>query len=95
MKLIALEVENPEAKPEQFAPLLKDEAKAVWELHQKGFIREAYFRTDRHTAVLVLECENVLQAQEVLSTLPLVQHDLIRFDIMPLAPYSGFSRLFV
>ena len=45
----------------------------VWELQQQGFIREIYFRGDRHTAVLVLECADINHADSILSSLPLVQ----------------------
>jgi hypothetical protein len=58
-------------------------------------IRELYFRADRHAAVLVLECASTEEAQSVLSTLPLVAAGLIHFDLIPLAPYPGFARLFV
>ena len=94
MKLIALETENPGVTSEQFAPHLKDEAKAVWELEQQGLIRETYFRADQHTAVLVLECDSPSHAEQVLGTLPLVKQGLISFEIIPLIPYSGFARLF-
>jgi muconolactone delta-isomerase len=94
MKLFALETENPCVASGQFAPYLKDEAKAVWELEQQGLIREAYFRTDQHTAVLVLECDSTSHAEQVLASLPLVRHGLISFEIIPLVPYSGFARLF-
>ena len=94
MKLIALEIENAGVTAEQFEPHLKEEAMAIWELQQKGLICEVYFRADQHTAVLMLECEGVSHAQALLASLPLVKHGLIHFDIIPLAPYSGFSRLF-
>jgi hypothetical protein len=45
-------------------------------------------------AVLVLECTDVEEANEVLNTLPLVKEGLITFDFIPLAPYPGFARLF-
>jgi hypothetical protein len=57
-------------------------------------IRELYFRRDQSTAVLVLECADVEAAREALATLPLVEAGLIRFDLLPLAPYPGFARLF-
>ncbi|MBI5033666.1 MAG: superoxide dismutase [Chloroflexi bacterium] len=94
MKLIALETENPGVTAEQFAPYLKDEARAVWELEQQGLVREAYFRADQHTTVLVLECDSTSHAEQVLASLPLVKHGLISFEIIPLVPYSGFARLF-
>ena len=94
VKLLALEIEEPGTTPEAFHPHLEAEARAVWELYRAGVVREAYFRTDHHAAVLVLECRDAAHAREVLASLPLVQHRLIRFDLVPLAPYSGFERLF-
>lgn len=94
MQFIALEIENPNVLAEAFQPHLSDEARRVWELQQQGIIREAHFRADRHTAVLVLECESLAQAQEVASSFPLVQQGLIRFELIPLVPYSGLARLF-
>lgn len=79
---------------EEFRPHLKEEASRVWELYQAGLIRELYFRQDQPSAVLVLECPDVKEARELLNTLPLVKEGLIAFDIIPLIPYPGFSRLF-
>jgi hypothetical protein len=64
VKLLALEVEEPGASPEAFRPHLREEAKAVWELYLSGIVREAYFRTDRHTAVFVLECPDAERARD-------------------------------
>ena len=73
---------------------LKKEALRAWELYQQGIIREMYFRDDRSEAVLILECLNINEAQKILSTLPLVEEGLIQFELIPLRPYPGFSRLF-
>lgn len=94
MKILAMEIETEGVRPEQFQPHLKAEARRVWELYQSGAIRELYFRADRSEAVLILECEDVAVAQETLSSLPLVQAGLIRFEVIPLVPYPGFARLF-
>lgn len=94
MKILAIEKDIPNVKDEQFKPHLKDEAEKVYELFQAGIIRELYFRQDRSNAVLVLECENAEEAQEILNTLPLVKENLIAFEIIPLKAYPGFSRLF-
>ncbi len=94
MKLLALERDMPGATDGEFAPHLQAEALAIWRLMQAGVIREAYFRTDRHAAVLVLECMDVDDAQTTLNTLPLVRAELITFEIIPLTAYSGFARLF-
>lgn len=94
MKVLALEVETEGIKPEQYIPYLKSEARRVWELYQNGKIREMYFRADRSEAVLILECADVQEAQQLLGSLPLVQAGLIIFDVIPLIPYPGFARLF-
>jgi hypothetical protein len=94
MKILAMEIETEGVKPEQFQPHLRAEAACVWELYQKGVIRELYFRADRSEAVLILECGGTDEAKEILASLPLVQAGLIKFEIVPLIPYTGFGRLF-
>ena len=94
MRILALERELPGAPADDFKRLSKVEAAKAWELYQAGVIRELYFRQDRPEAVLILECANAEEAEAVLATLPFVQAGLIAFDIIPLAPYPGFARLF-
>jgi muconolactone delta-isomerase len=94
MKILALERDRPGATDEEFKPHLKAEAARAWELNQQGILRELYFRADQQTAVLVLECADLAEAESLLSTLPLVQAGLITFELWPLAPYPGFARLF-
>ena len=94
MKILVLENELPNATMERFQEYAVVEAGKVWALVQAGVIRESYFRADRSDAVLVLECQNVDEAREALSTLPFVQNKLITFELIPLKAYSGFERLF-
>jgi muconolactone delta-isomerase len=94
MKIIAIEKDLPGKTAEDFQPHLIPEARRVWELHQAGIIRELYFRQDEHTAVLVLECASLEEAQAALDSLPLVQAGLITFELLPLRAYDGFARLF-
>ena len=94
MKILALEQENPNAKTANFAPHLDAEARHAWDLTQQGIIREMYFRADRPEAVLMLECETMEAAEEVLASMPLVQAGLISFECIPLKAYPGFARLF-
>jgi muconolactone delta-isomerase len=95
MKIIAIEKEIPGVKDEQFTPeILKKEAQHAWELYQSGSIRELYFRQGRQEAILILECKDVNDARRVLSSLPLMKAKLIDFELIPLAAYPGFSRLF-
>lgn len=94
MKILALEREMPGSQPEAFQPWLRAEAATVWELHLQGVIRELYFNAEEHTAILVLECEDLQAARRILDRLPLVESGLIDFELIPLAPYDGFARLF-
>ena len=94
MKVLALERETEGVCSEAFAGYLREEAAQVWRLYQDGVIREIYFRTDRPGAVLIVEAPSVDEARQWLATLPLVLNGLIEFDLIPLAPYPGFARLF-
>ena len=94
MKILALEQELPGVGVEQFHPYLKAEAARVWELYHAGVLREIYFRQDRTTAVLVMECAGVEESRAVLATMPLVRERLVDFEVIPLAPYPGLARLF-
>ena len=69
MKILALEQDVPGVTSEQFQPHLKAEAAKVWELNQAGVIRETYFRQDRASAILVLECADPAQADKIASWL--------------------------
>lgn len=94
MKILALEHELPGATPEKFREHAGAEARQVWELYRAGVIRELYFRADWNEAVLILEHTSLTKAQAALETLPFVRAGLIRFELVPLKPYSGFERLF-
>jgi len=94
MKILALEQDIPGVAAGQFHPHLKAEAARVWELYQADVLRELYFRQDCTRAVLVLECAGIEEARDVLNSLPLVEHGLIAFELIPLIPYPGFARLF-
>ncbi len=94
MKILAIEKEIEGTTSEDFQPHLKAEAQKVWELQQQNIIREIHFRADRSSAVLIFECDSVDEAEKILNTLPLVQANLIEFEIIPLKPYPGFERLF-
>jgi len=95
MKILAMEKDVPDVRDNMFTEeLLSAEAARVWVLYQTGVIRELYFRSDREAAVLVLECPSPEDATRVLATLPLVERNLIHFEVVPLRSYPGFERLF-
>ncbi len=95
MKILAIEKEVKGVTDDQFTPeILRAEAAKAWELHQADVIRELHFRADWDGAVLILECADLGEADRVLRELPLARAGLIAFDLIPLAPYPGFARLF-
>jgi hypothetical protein len=42
----------------------------------------------------MLECASVGAASDALATLPFARLHLIEFDVIPLAPFMGLTRLF-
>jgi hypothetical protein len=94
MKILAIEKEFAGKTAEDFQPHLEAEARQVWELYKKGVIREIYFHADHKSVIIILECKNIDEAEENLSTLPLVREGLIYFKFIPLVPYPGYERLF-
>ena len=94
MKILALEQEIAGLSAADIEPYLQAEATKVWQYQQDELIREAYFRRDQATAVLVLECPSIEAAEEAVGQLPLVAAGLIRFELIPLRPYTGTERLF-
>jgi hypothetical protein len=96
-KVRILAIERPVAgvREADFTPDLgRAEARQAWQLHQSGVVRELYFQAEEPLAVLVLECESVAAAGDALASLPLVAAGLIRFEVLALRAYPGFSRLF-
>jgi hypothetical protein len=94
MKILAFEVELPGVNPDDYARFSEEEARQVWGLIQEEKIREIYFRRDQNSAVIMLECKDLDEAQGILNTLPFLKNGLIRFDLVPLKPYPGLERLF-
>jgi hypothetical protein len=94
VRILALEIEKQEISGDDSHAILTEEARKVWKLYQADFIREIYFRADKTSAILMLECSDIKEAKQRLSELPLVSANLIDFELIPLVPYPGFSRLF-
>ncbi|MFC1791516.1 superoxide dismutase [Gemmatimonadota bacterium] len=94
MKILAIDEFLPGVTLEQVGPYLKEEAAHAWDLYMKGTFREVYFRGDHPGAVLILECEDLREAEAVLASLPLVKANLIKFDLIPLKAFRPFELLF-
>ena len=92
MKVIAIEKELKKLPDGTAAETYQNEARRVYQLYLDDALREIYL-TEKQTAVLILECDDLDHARRILSTLPLVQTGAIAFDVHALLPYSGYGRL--
>lgn len=92
MKILAIEKELNIIDWTSKNELLKEESRIVYKLYQEGAIREIYFNESKN-AIMILECESISTAEELLKSLPLVKEGLIAFYLMELKPYTGFDRI--
>mgnify|MGYP002869883431 FL=1 len=92
MKILALEKELNIIDWTSQNELLKEESKIVYNFYQEGTIREIYFNESK-SAIMILECESINIAEELLKSLPLVKEGLVAFNLMELKPYTGFDRI--
>ena len=93
MKILAIEKDIPEINWDFVnKKLLEQEAFEVHKMYLAGQLREHYFN-EENSAILVLECKSKSQAKKLLNGLPLVKRKLIRFELMELHPYTGYSRI--
>ena len=95
MKVLAIGHPRSGVRWEHIAPYVGEEARSVWERYEIGQVREFYLRADRQPgAVLVLECDDVAEAERLVATLPMAEAGLLDFELIPLRPFMGFRRLF-
>ena len=91
MKVLAIEKEITKDFGNQ--AWLAQEALRVYELYKADKIREIYFQKQNHTAVIILEVQDITEARNLINSLPLVKNKLIDFDLVELIPYNGLDRI--
>jgi hypothetical protein len=95
MKILVLPKPIEGIRRESLEEYAADEIRAVWDLYAQGIVREFYVRAaEPGRVVLMLECASVGAASDALATLPFARLHLIEFDVIPLAPFMGLTRLF-
>ena len=95
MKVLAIGHPRSGVGWERIAPYVGEQARGVWERYESDRVRESYLRADhRPGAVLVLECDDVTEAERLVATLPMAKAGLLDFELIPLRPYMGFRELF-
>ncbi len=94
MRIHALERDlNGPVRPD-LHDILRAEAAGFWDLQKRGIIRDIWFSVPGRRVILMLECSGVPEARGHLAKLPLVSHGLCNFEVLELASYDGFERLF-
>lgn len=94
MQILALSKRLPGTSDAQLAPLAAAEAAAAFALYAGGAFRSLHVLPDRPGAMVVLECEGVEDARQIMSALPMVRAGLIDFDYSRMLPYTNFKALF-
>lgn len=95
LKILVMPKPREDVPREALLPHADAEIRAVWDLYAQGICREFYVRlAEPGRVVLMFECETVEAAQEALATLPFARLHLIDFEVIPLAPFVGLTRLF-
>ena len=89
MKVVVVASRNEDAKPEEFAPHLEEEANHALRMYRDEFVREIYSRTDGKGAIVVLECDDEEHARRLVGELPLAKAGLLNFEIYGTKPYRG------
>jgi len=93
MRILALERNLPARAHPNLPDLVRAEAACIWDLHRRGFIREAWSTVPGQRAILLLECTGAVEAKGHLDALPLVRLGLREFEMLELEAYDGFDLL--
>jgi hypothetical protein len=95
VKVLAIGHARSGIRWEHIAPYVGEQARSVWERYEIDQVREFYLRADHQPgAVLILECDDVTEAERLVATLPLAEAGLLDFELIPLRPFMGFRELF-
>ena len=95
MKVLAIGHARSGIRWEHIAPYVGEQARSVWERYEIDQVREFYLRADHQPgAVLILECDDVAEAERLVATLPMAEAGLLDFELIPLRPFMGFRELF-
>jgi hypothetical protein len=95
VKVLAIGHPRSGIRWEHIAPYVGEQARSVWERYEIDQVREFYLRADHQPgAVLILECDDVTEAEWLVATLPLAEAGLLDFELIALRPFMGFRELF-
>ena len=94
MKLLCLDIPDPNASLEKYGPYLVDEVRHTWRLYKSDVVRDISFRQDRSGVAIILECASVEEGKKILDEVPLAKAGLIGWDVIPVGPFTNWELLF-
>ncbi|MEM9904206.1 MAG: hypothetical protein AAF921_04190 [Cyanobacteria bacterium P01_D01_bin.44] len=74
--------------------LVKAEAESVWQLYAADKVHSFHYLADMSGAVMMLNVQDLAEAEAIASELPLVQAGFLDVQLLPLKPYTGIESLF-
>jgi hypothetical protein len=78
---------------EDMVPVMQVEAAHVWSLYERDVLRDAWVRTDALGTVYLLEAAPA-QAERLLAAQPMARQGLVRFELIPVGPFTPLALLF-
>ncbi|TPJ71251.1 muconolactone Delta-isomerase family protein [Mesorhizobium sp. B2-7-1] len=76
-----------------FEQLVPSEGAQARYLYSLGFTRQIWHRGDIPGACQIVEAKDASEVHEKLATLPLAKAGMLDFEVVPLNPYAGFSKV--
>jgi len=92
-RILAMGHLTPGTSRADIVPIMKEEVPATLRLYLDGKIDQWYFRNDGNGVVFLMNCSSVEEAHAILEKLPLGQHKMMEFDLIPLGPLAPLASL--
>ncbi|WP_279581451.1 YciI family protein [Fodinicola feengrottensis] len=95
MQFLVLSHTKPGATDAQVGEHIAAEIERAWSYYLTGIIRQIFARTAPAApgAVLVIEAEQLTQAQELMDQMPLARAGLATFEVIPIGPFAPWNVL--
>jgi hypothetical protein len=90
MKILAIQQGCKIIDEKHKSKILKEEGHQLLRLFLSGHIREVFINESQN-AVIILECETMERANELLNSLPSVYKRYTKYDLMQINPLMGFN----
>jgi hypothetical protein len=94
MQFVMIARASQNTSMEQIFPYIKPEAVQSWEFYSSGLIRSMHYIADMSGVVFLWEAPSLEVVNEAIAKLPMKQNNILNFEVIPLAPYTGIEELF-